>query len=302
LADALTLATSLGLHRFKVVNDSTITLASGYTNWTFLGDDWILALGGQAINHVHIEGARVTGIASGSDNQFYDCSFGTTTAPDTKFQRCGFDGTLTMAAAGDYFFVDCYSEVPGTATPIFDHNSLLVNCHYRNWSGGLEVRNLTQGDNSADLDPGTLILASSCTGGTINVRGTGILTDSSAGTTVSNNMGSPGGVVSANLTQVDGVALDSHTSGRVPADATPSDDSVVFTVTNSGHTPTTTAFKITTTPFGDDIPIGRGILWTTSSGLVSHATTCLAWNSTTQVVTVLEMPVAPASGDVGKWV
>lgn len=108
--------------------------------------------------------------------------------------------------------------------------------------------------------------------------------------------------VTANVDQIDGASFASHTAGYVPAEVTSGLDSVSFTVTDSGFVPTTTQFKIDTSPFNDDIPIGRAIYWDDAgSDLYGHMTICIDWDGTTQIVTVREMPAAPASADTGKW-
>ena len=297
LADALTLATSLGLHRFRIVNDSTLTLASGYTNWTFLGDDWILALGGQALNHCHFEGAAVTGVSSGSNTQFTNCDVGAATLTDGKYRECGFSGTVTFAGAGSYFFIDCYSEVAAATNPLFDHNSLLANGHYVNWTGGVEIQNLTQGDSSVDIDPGTVIFGATNSGGTLEVRGTGVLTDTSTGTTVTDDLGGTG-IVSANLTQVDGVALVSHTAGYVPSEPTDA-NAITGSVVDANGTLTTAHTDLDTgthTLTTNDVVVGRAVRWLTGA-LVGLIQPIEAYNGSTGVITFVEGPAAPANTD-----
>ena len=74
--------------------------------------------------------------------------------------------------------------IPGSGTP-----SILVNdCEalgFWNYNGGLSLKNITGAtDISVNFNTGRLILDSTCTNGSIIVRGIGSLVDGSAGTTI----------------------------------------------------------------------------------------------------------------------
>lgn len=84
-------------------------------------------------------------------------------------------------------FHDCFSIVPGNATPILDCNDATnVQAQFRGYTGGIEVRNYSSADNNMSIDvlSGHVKLDSSCTDGVIVIRGTGRLTDNSNGATV----------------------------------------------------------------------------------------------------------------------
>lgn len=97
-------------------------------------------------------------------------------------------GTMTLADyAGDYQFYDCFSGVPGTGTPVIDCNNIVgLQLALRPYTGGIELRNITDAGSSisVDLISGRVVIASSCTAGTIVIRGTGWVTDNSSGMTV----------------------------------------------------------------------------------------------------------------------
>jgi hypothetical protein len=106
---------------------------------------------------------------------------------------CGLNGTITFPGfpADDlYSFVDCFSLIPGTSTPIIDMNGATgAQLQLRRYAGGIELRNCTDSNNviSVDLTSGHLKLDSTVTAGTIVVRGTGHITDNSSGATVITN-------------------------------------------------------------------------------------------------------------------
>lgn len=98
---------------------------------------------------------------------------------------CGIKDVITFGGAGPHAFINCYSLVAGTATPVLDCASYPnFDLSVRNYSGGLELRNLVSGNITVDLNSGHVKLAASCTGGTIVIRGVGKLTDNSAGSTI----------------------------------------------------------------------------------------------------------------------
>jgi len=94
-------------------------------------------------------------------------------------------GTITLTGSQSSHFLDCYSGVPGTSTPVIDADGKNVDFALRNYNGGIEIQNNTAANNiSIDMNSGQIILASTCTAGTIVCRGTGKLIDNSNGATV----------------------------------------------------------------------------------------------------------------------
>ena len=78
IAAAFTLAASLGLRDFHVINGSSITLAATASTYSFFGNNWTLALASQTMVGIHVEGAAVSGVMAGTgDNQsFRNCDMG----------------------------------------------------------------------------------------------------------------------------------------------------------------------------------------------------------------------------------
>jgi hypothetical protein len=75
---------------------------------------------------------------------------------------------------------NCMSTVAGNSRPSLDINNANCDINIRGYRGGLTVKNITQNlSMSADFDSGTLEIDSSCTNGTIVVRGVVQLIDNS---------------------------------------------------------------------------------------------------------------------------
>ncbi len=176
IADANTLAASLGLSRFRVAPGSTITLAAAQVAQEFFGNNWTLALGSQNISNSYFHGATVSGIGTTATGaaHFNHCDVGTTSLGEVHLDACGLlTATITLTAVGDYTFSDCYSEVAGMATPIIDFGAVgNTNLTMPNYNQGVEIRNLNS--TGADLfsisGKGQIIYAASSSG-SVNQRG-----------------------------------------------------------------------------------------------------------------------------------
>jgi hypothetical protein len=146
-----TTTTNIGTDRVRCVfnqsiggitNGSTITLDSAATNQNFVGSNWNLVLNGQDVTGAYVSGAVVEGVSSGSGGTtFEDCYFKGATLPPGTYVRCGFgrdSGVMTAASAGDYTFIKCFSNVPGSGTPslIFSGLGSATGINNRGWNGG----------------------------------------------------------------------------------------------------------------------------------------------------------------------
>ena len=187
-ANALSLSAALGIRRFRVINGSTITLTSSSDYLTIDGEEWILALNGQSCTFASFAGAHVTGTATGTNLVFKDCKIalgGTLTVPDCEAHNCSLAGDIVLTGAGTNYFHKCYSGVAGTATPSIDFGAAVgsTNLNMRDYSGGVEIKNMGQSgtDKMSYEGNGQLVIASSCVGGTIAIRGNFTVTDNASG-------------------------------------------------------------------------------------------------------------------------
>ena len=178
-ADALLISASVGLTSFNIGNGSSITLTAAAANYSFHGDAWNLALGGQSIDGAYIHGSCVvTGIGTNGATKpiFEHCCIGAGTFPPSEFRVCGIgvsDGQFTGGEAGEYVFDRCYSVVAGSGTPDFVFTGLAsaTGINNRGWLGGI---NYTL---DADCTISHEVLAGgscsvACGGANVEIRGT----------------------------------------------------------------------------------------------------------------------------------
>ncbi|GAG24566.1 unnamed protein product, partial [marine sediment metagenome] len=187
LTDALTLAASLNIERFQITPGSTITLDAPVVGKYFNGQGWTLALGNRDCSGAIFVGATVSGIATsdGTHVHFHDCFLGTCTLPAGHFYECAMGSTITLSAAGDYFFDACYHSAAGLAVPTIDFGVAVgnTNLHLHHYSGGVEIENMGgAGADHMDLHgQGRLIINANCSGGTVEIGGSFTVTDNAAG-------------------------------------------------------------------------------------------------------------------------
>ena len=166
LADAIILSSSVGLKRFHIANGSSITFAETHDTESWVGTNWNLALGGQNISGTFIQGAALSGTATGANSPHIEhCEIGAVTLPPCRINgSSGFTNTLTLGSAGSFDIVGCNSLVAGGGSPTIDMGvGGSCSVSVRGWSGGLKFINVAAGD-VASLEG---------TGGTISVNGTG---------------------------------------------------------------------------------------------------------------------------------
>jgi len=187
IGDANTIATSIGLDRFSVSPASSITFAASQADDEFHGENWTLALGGQAIGGIHVSGAEVSGTGTcASEAHFEHCELGTMTIGIAHFDECDIEGTVTLAGAGTYRFFSCMHS--GAA--VIDFGTAVgvnMTVHIHGYNGALTIENLgTSGTDVLHFDSsgGQLTLAASCVGGTLNFRGTAALVNNGSGITI----------------------------------------------------------------------------------------------------------------------
>ena len=169
-ANAKTVAAAVGLTRFRIVNGETVTLDASAASKSFIGKNWTLAMGSQAITGAYIEGATVSGISSGAGATFVDCHIGTATIDSANFIRCTFTGELTMIASGVYHTIQCVDGIPGTSNPTFTFAANAV-LGARQWCGGANIKSFAATNMAVFEGSGKLILDTNCRLGDLRIRG-----------------------------------------------------------------------------------------------------------------------------------
>lgn len=186
ITDARTIADANNISSYHLIND--ITLNAAHVGWNFLNDDGVVTvnIGGFDVNDSRFTNVTINGASNGAiiaDG----CKLSSVTELDGIFLNCELVGTNVLATSSSLVFTHCFSGVAGIGAPVLDCKAgVASSASIRAYSGGIDVRNFDQvGDNmTIELIAGQIILASTCTNGTIACRGIGKLTDNSTGTTV----------------------------------------------------------------------------------------------------------------------
>ena len=184
IADARTIADSVGLKVFHCLPGSTFTLAAAFDDFEFIGFDFTVAFGGQSIDQTLFQGGSVSGTYSGTPT-FLSCTVNAITGSSANIHDCGIVSSITCNGAGDWFIHDSFSKVAGTGAPSFDFGAAVANTdiHFRAYSGGIEFKNM----GAAGVDTGSIegwgqvIFNANCAGGTLAIRGHFTLTDNAGG-------------------------------------------------------------------------------------------------------------------------
>lgn len=105
---------------------------------------------------------------------------------NVEISNCVLNNTISLSLAfeGQINILNCVS---GSNSPVLNINGSNTNCIFRNYSGDIEIQGLSSISSntlSIDMNSGNVTIDSSCTTGSIVVRGISLLSDNSNGTTV----------------------------------------------------------------------------------------------------------------------
>jgi hypothetical protein len=182
--DARVISSNNNLDRFSLIG--LITLPNGES---FIESDWkgsSSIISEILLNNVEINGSNFTNLKlSGACDGVIRCNNCDLNGV-TNFKGAIYDSTfsdnLTIDSTNTQLIsiIKCVSSIPGTLAPVIDMNNANCNLQVRDYFGGLELRNFNQGnDSSIDMSSGTVKIDSTCTSGTIVVRGICNLIDES---------------------------------------------------------------------------------------------------------------------------
>ena len=197
LTDAQTIAVTRGFTKLYIIGDFTIPASANIDGYTIEGESPIKTT------------ITVPGMASTEETEFRNCIVTGDVSGGTSYffvhikELVGICGNLSQSVLHDCFFetgtikissgaskqvtlFDCSSVPEATSPPIFDVNGATPDIVFRNFSGSLDIRNITIAAQKVDmvLHGGVITLDSSCTAGTFIIKGFGELINNSAGTTV----------------------------------------------------------------------------------------------------------------------
>lgn len=195
LADARTISDNINLRSFTLRGE--ITLDQDYSSWKFdsVGSEEssIVNLNGQNVDQSAFTAVEVAGAGTGHID-VTRCALGTLSGIEGDFRNCSFKDTITLGngSNGISHFDNCFSGVPGTGRP-FIYMTTDAEAGFRHYSGGIEIFDMAAGNVvSVDMNPGTVFLGPTNVGGNAMLRGTGVVFDTSAGTTVTNQVAEGG--------------------------------------------------------------------------------------------------------------
>ncbi len=153
-------------------NVSSMTLGGGDTTGASFDN---LTLSGTVNGDVVVRDSFVNGL-SGFTGVIFNSAFTSATT------------TLTGSSNETINIIDSRSSVAGTSTPIIDFGGSGHNLSLRGYSGGIKLINKTGSSDSVSMDfvSGHAIIDTTCTAGTVVVRGNVELTDNSNGCNVIN--------------------------------------------------------------------------------------------------------------------
>lgn len=173
ISGTVTLASDADVSGYNIIGES-VQLAELIAQYDALTDDLVL------------QDIRIEGDLNGNLTARRATSLTNLVDFDGTLHGCGLAGTIRLATGqGNHEFIDCYSQEAGLGMPVIDVNGIPdPDLYLRRYSGSVELRNVASGNVTVGFTEGRAVLDSTCTGGTIVVRGTCELVDNSAGSTV----------------------------------------------------------------------------------------------------------------------
>lgn len=173
MAAAVQIANTYGLREIFVLGN--LTLAENVSGFAIVGANaGVQIVVDQVANVLDtvFDGVNVTGyfdgparIRNGTIDELIDGFVG-------EIDNCHI---LTgIRCIGDVNIHRCSSGIPWQGGPFLDMMGAVHACQVREWTGTIEIRNMVAGATmSVDINAGRLVIHSSCTGGSIKVRGVG---------------------------------------------------------------------------------------------------------------------------------
>jgi hypothetical protein len=183
IADAFTIAVRDKLLGFSV--RGVVLLDRAVTGWAFkatVTGQGTVDFNSQVTSGCTFNGLIITGDAAGGSINAAYCHILTLTNVHGSFNQCALNSLFTPGDDTTTTLAYCYSNVPGSGTPVINLGVLQSdNLQVRAYSGGLELQNIDVPTQkvSVDMISGHLKLHSSCTAGEVVARGLGKITDDS---------------------------------------------------------------------------------------------------------------------------
>lgn len=183
LADARTIADAIGVRIYDLKGGGLVTLDQAYTNWIFDHTNASLVdLNSQDVTGSVFLRTGVTGTGVMTTRGVFElCGIVNLTVGVCNFLQTGLSGTTTLANTDRYVAWDCFEN--DSSAPIIDINGDNVTAtelELVNYSGRVEIRNMTATDTIVVTGQAQVTLHTSCNGGTFVWAGDVKRTDNSA--------------------------------------------------------------------------------------------------------------------------
>jgi len=171
LTDALAIAVSNGIGTFRLMNTITLTTIDLSAGYTFTSDNpvnVVLTVDASAdVTNCQFHNMTLTGRLDGM-NSVTHCSLGAVQDVSGLIQECQFAGDLTLN--GSILMVNCTSNIAGGG-----YASIIsgagISVQVRDFHGSIGIKGIVDGVHSIGGAGGRCVIDSTCTGGTIHVRG-----------------------------------------------------------------------------------------------------------------------------------
>jgi len=195
IPDAVLIANVKGFDTLQMLSNITLGSGDNVANFTLIGRNatqTALVIGTDALTlNCEIRDCTVSGVLDGGTT-IEHCHVGTLNYVNGEIHDSILLGIITLGGSAVAHILNCFSGVPGQATPTIDCGGAGQPLALRGYNGGIRLINKTGADAvSIDMATGQIILESTVTGGTIVCRGTAKLTDNSNGATVDNELINP---------------------------------------------------------------------------------------------------------------
>jgi hypothetical protein len=174
LIDARIIADRYQFRSYNVRGDTT--LDQPYNQWTFVGqgDGDTIDVNGKSVNGARFRYITVSGSFGGAGTYVIDNGVLDNVSNFKGFAiQSGLFETIQIGS-GKSSFHQCYSKTPGFTTPILDvADGAGRTFNMRAYSGGLTIHSMSNANNLGSLEfiAGRLIADTSCTAGSLEVRG-----------------------------------------------------------------------------------------------------------------------------------
>lgn len=188
---ARTLADSLGIEIYYVLNNSDLTLAATHVDWEFVGfgamTDNIINLGSQDVSRSRFLNMVLEGTQGGAGRiEAERCALQDPGAGVSTFHifalGCGIVDDITLDTSNDNVFVKPFSLVAGDSAPIIRASGAAGTLQLRGMDGGVDFRDLSASHNMSISQVGQVIFDASCNvNANVTLYGIGTITDNTAG-------------------------------------------------------------------------------------------------------------------------